>query len=495
MSYVPYRRPPAAGLKIWAPPIAISAFLWWFSSNVIPVRQGLLATALLVIPFWAYRRWQQSGKTLVPLYAMLALAYWAAFAMPLFWADPPADPQTDVRFGEAAVSSALGMAVLGVGALGLGMRVRFHPINPALMPDISDTPGSWRYLYCAMAIGTILSVNEQWLSVFGNGGWQLMTSLANTVPLAICAMLAARQIDGTATRGSRYALGAFLTARVVTGIASGWLGPVLFMGVILALVYTSKYRRLPVRMIALIVPVALFFQVGKTAFREVYWTEGKTGSIFEKSAFWMENSFRQWNSVLTHRDRQGTADLLAESINRMALLSQSVNVIEKTPRVVAFQDGKTYSYLAATLIPRIVWPGKPSMNDANRFYQVAYGLTEKEDLQNVSIAVGCLTESFINFGWWGVAPVMFTLGLVLGLFERTLLAEDSSVLFCGIGLALLSVLLAIAGQAAQYLGGLLQQIAVVFVVALPVIRRRKVDRWIGRPGEQMKPAIARTAHD
>jgi hypothetical protein len=59
------------------------------------------------------------------------------------------------------------------------------------------------------------------------------------------------------------------------------------------------------------------------------------------------------------------------------------------------------------------------------------------------------------------------------LFERTLLAADSGYLFWGVGMALISNLVTIESQAAQYFGGLLQQIALVFAVVLPVARRRK----------------------
>jgi len=147
-------------------------------------------------------------------------------------------------------------------------------------------------------------------------------------------------------------------------------------------------------------------------------------------------------------------------------------VLARTPRDVPFQSGASYKFLAATLVPRVVWPDKPSVSDANQFYQVAYGLTDKDNLNSVSISVGCLIEAFMNFGWPGVALIMFFIGLIVGIFERTLLAADSGLLFCGLGLAMVSGLLAVESQAAQYLGGQLQQIALVFIVFLPVVRRR-----------------------
>ena len=473
MSYVPYRSPPTAGLRSWVPPICVSGLLWWFSANTISTREWVMATILLWFPWYAYCRWQRAGATIVPLFSLLALAYWAAFAMPLFLAVRPTDPITGDPFPEAIVYGSVAMGVLGVVAMGAGMRIPFRPINPAMLPDVADTPGSWRYLFCVMGFGTALSINEDWSLILGSGGHQLMDVLATSGPIGICAMLAARRITDTDSRSQRYALGIFVAARIVIGIASGWLGSVAFMGVILALIYLSKYRRLPTKAILIVIPVVLFLQAGKQTFRERYWTGGKTGGVIEKARYWLEASRDQWGSVFERNNVGGSHALFAKTVDRVALLPQVANVYAKTPGAVPYQYGSSYSYLAATLIPRAVWPGKPSVNDANRFYQVTYGLTAKDDLGGVSIAVGCLAESFMNFGWWGVAGIMFLIGLLLGFYERTLLAPESGLLFCGLGLGLLSGLLAVESQAAQYLGGLLQQIALFFLVALPVVRRRK----------------------
>lgn len=474
MSYVPYRTPPSAGLRPWLPPVLLSALLWWTTSNPVSTREFMLSTLMLVCPWYSYCLWQRSGKSRVPLFALLSLAYWAAFAMPLFFGDRPTDPDNNNYFSESIVFETLEMAVLGVAAMAAGMLIPFRPVAAASLPDVAETKSAWRYLYIVMALGTVLSVREEWINILGGGGRQLLGTLATIVPVAICAMLATKQIDGLATSANRQALNVFVVARIVIGIASGWLAPVVFMGVILTLIYLSRHRRLPVRAILIVIPVVLFLQAGKNTFRERYWSGGKDGTVFEKVEFWLSASVDQWSTVFNHHNRAGGShEVLGKTIERVGLLSQAANVMAKTPRPVPFQDGASYSYLAATLIPRAVWPNKPSVNDANRFYQVAYGLTSKEDLEGVSIAVGCLTEAYMNFSWAGVAGIMFLIGFLLGLFDRTLLSPDSGLLFCGVGLGLLSTLLSIESQAAQYLGGLLQQIGLVFFVVLPVIRRRK----------------------
>ena len=472
MDSAPHRRVPPAGLRYWLLPAAGTALLWWYTPNAVSTREALLALALLFIPCYSYGRWQSRSRLRIPFFAVLALAYWAAFAMPLFLGRPPSDPQTHVRFREPDVFAVLEMVCLGVVALGLGMKVRVRPLHASWLSDILDSPGTWRYLYCMMILGMVISLREDW-RVLGAGGAQLMIGLANVVPLTICAMLGIRVMQGTATKPQRIALGVFLTARALIGVSIGELGAVAFTAVILGLVYLSERRRLPVTAIAVLVPLVLFLQVGKNAFRTVYWAADSHAGVAERVEFWLNASFRAWSDALSSRERRQSLDLFGQSVSRLDLLNQATNVVVKTPRVVPYQNGKAYSYLLATVVPRFVWPDKPSVNEANQYYQAAYGLTDRHALNTVSIAVGCLAESFMNFGWWGVAPVMFAIGMVLSLFERTLLDRGSGLLFSGVGFALMSTLISVELQAGQYLAGLMQQIAIVFLVALPVVRRRK----------------------
>ncbi len=473
MNYVPYRTPPTAGLKPWLPPIAATALLWWVSANPISAREFAMATLLLLLPWYSYCRWQKEGRLRLPLFALLGLAYWAAFAMPLFLADPATDPQTGDTFKEPVLFAVMTMTVLGVGAMGLGMNIPFLPFNPAMMPDVRESRGTSRYLYCIMWMGTILSIKEEWILTLGSGGHQVLEILSSTVPLAVFGTLGAKLIRHEASPSDRYCFAIFIAARILIGIASGWLGSVVIVGLLISMIYISFHRRLPTRAILIVIPALLFLQAGKEAFRTRYWTGESSGNVVEKAMYWLEASADEWTSVFRHGDKSGSHRLLSKTTDRVALLRQAANVLSKTPGVVPFQHGTSYTYLAASLIPRAVWPDKPSVNEANRFYQVAYGLTNKEDLEGVSIAVGCLVESYMNFGWWGVVGIMFAIGLVLGVFERTLFAPDSGFLFFGLGIGLLGGLIAIEGQVAQYLGGMIQQIGLVFVVMLPVIRRRK----------------------
>jgi len=220
----------------------------------------------------------------------------------------------------------------------------------------------------------------------------------------------------------------------------------------------------------------LFFQVGKDEFRRTYWQAGEIGAQqgqggrVERVTFWAQNSFDKWNEALSDSSGEAFRRALNPSVSRVSLLNQTANVVELTPSVVPYQYGWLYSYMAITWIPRFVWPDKPSMSEANQYYQVAYGLTSEDDLGKVSISVGLLTEGFMNFGWTGVAGIMFLAGIFFDFYQKTFLSKTSGALMTGIGVILLPQFLSVESQMAQYVGGILQQVLVTLVVMLPIIR-------------------------
>ena len=160
-------------------------------------------------------------------------------------------------------------------------------------------------------------------------------------------------------------------------------------------------------------------------------------------------------------------------MSRLSLLQQTANVIELTPDRVPYQHGRLYSYIAITFVPRFLWPEKPSVNDANQWYQVTYGLTRRNQLSTVSIAIGTVAESYINFGWFGPALIIFPLGVFLGCFERIFLRADSGLLYSSLGAVLTPHLLGVEAQMAQYVSGLVQQIVFVVLVLVPTLETDK----------------------
>jgi len=263
---------------------------------------------------------------------------------------------------------------------------------------------------------------------------------------------------------------------LVVGISSGWLGSFVGLGIVCVIVYTYERRKLPLAAALIVLPVILFFQPGKAAFRERYWransTDSNSDTYSERIGFWVKNSWNIWGDAITDRTGEQGKLLANATLSRFSLLQQTANVMELTPDRVPYQYGSLYSYIAVTFVPRFIWPNKPSVNDANHWYQVSYGLTEPGNLSSVSIAVGTVAESYINFGWLGPVLIMLPLGVFLGSFQRIFLHADSGLLFSSVGAVLVPQLLTVEAQMAEYVAGLAQQIFVVLLVLIPTLKSR-----------------------
>lgn len=399
--------------------------------------------------------------------------YWLYYAVGVFWVEPTISfkeatlPHT---LPETTITGATLMALVGVLVLFIGTRVRLtwrvgHP-------DIKLTSFSVKYLRAILIIGSIIGLSSSSTYALGEGGRQIITILTNIIPTFAFAVLFASLLRKEAHYIDKLIIAGYVGLRFISGMSSGWLGAFVSLVVVMSLVYLAEKRRLPMTALVLVAAFTLFFQVGKVEFRREYWQTNSDAGRSEKIGFWINRSMDVWGEVLSNPSSDTIREALEPSLTRVSLLTQTANVIDQTPSVVPYQYGSLYYYMAITLIPRFVWPDKPSVNEANRFYQVAYGLTGEDELDDVSIAVGVLTESYINFGWIGVVVLMFLLGIVLEFYQRTFLAPDSGIFLTALGIVLIPQFLGIELQLAQYLGGVVQQILLTVVVMLPIIRFR-----------------------
>jgi hypothetical protein len=227
----------------------------------------------------------------------------------------------------------------------------------------------------------------------------------------------------------------------------------------------------------------LFLQPAKEQFRATYWKTDRQSTDISRASDWISMSRQKWESALSGSAPEGFRQQLYGSMSRFSLLQQSANVMDLTPSIVPYQGWTMYQYMAYTLIPRAIWKEKPTVNDANRFYQVAYGLTSERNLDGVSISVGMLTEGYISFGWFGAALVMVFVGVVLDCVSALLLTRDAGVLMKAIGMALLPGFVAMESQMSQYLGGIVQTALLSIVVILPIVvvaRRRQIQAGFWR---------------
>lgn len=478
-------------------PSFITVFMWVSSLNPVPAVQGLASFLLLFFAWWSYWYWQQTVCNGLPLFSAIAVMYWLYFAVPLFWGNRyvlnwrhPGRLLTN-----SAVSEAMLLVVFGVAFLWLGMRSTLGR-RAALkrFPEVSIKPPSLVYLQAMAIVGTLMTSYGDLQSAGGEGWRQVILAIQGTASLAAVVILLWRAMNGKAGRLERISLWGILAFRVVLGVSTGWMGLAVSLGLVCALVYLQNTRKLPIVAMACLVPYVLFFQAGKTQFRSAFWYGQMQANTIQKVVFWVDASLKTWRLALEDPSGGGVQSLLALSLSRTSLLAQTANVIEQTPDVVPYQYGRLYSYLAVSLIPRFLWPDKPSMSEANQFYQLSYGLTHPKDLGRVSISVGALTEGFISFGWFGTALVMFLVGALLDFWNETFLNKSSTILAVGIGVALVPLLLTVESQLAQYASGILQHILITILMFLPIThwprKVRAVERSVRTSGLSRRDLVA-----
>jgi hypothetical protein len=471
------------------PPAAFTGLIYLTRARPISLFQVGCSVAVLAMAWAAYLSWKEREYRTLPLFAMLALGYWLYYVPALFWGHRRYKPSVPTALiGEAAVSETMLLVVLGVACLWLGMRSGLgRRLIPATVLDIRATEsGSWYYTRLVLVAGVLVSyVIRSPLDGLGSGSRQLLMLLSSAVPTMAFALVFRRYLQGRAAAIDGLLIMFFLGGRFLVGMSAGWLGAAVSLVVLCAATFLYERRKLPVAAALILIPFVMFFQVGKEQFRQTFWGARVEAGMVERISFWLGESMSEWSSALEDPSGERWRALADKSLGRLSLLQQTANVLEMTPAVVPYQYGQLYSYLAVTLVPRAIWPGKPSVNDANRFYQVAYGITDERNLEGVSIAVGVLTESYINFGWLGGLLVMVPLGIFFDFFQHTFLSERSGYVFNAIGLALMPLFMSIESQMAQYLGGLVQAIVLIIIIFSPVLHRARRGGLLSPLGQEL----------
>lgn len=434
-----------------------------------------IALLLLVISALSFHVWRLRGSKGLPVFSILVFCLWNAYGLPCLTGSDDSISVVGRRvLSEASYDKTMILVLIGVVSLGLGMTVRFGRLSrsgPTLIPT------SLTYLRAVLII-SIAAIALNTRSEMGASPLRAALLLLQfTTPMIALGILLQAILQGLGTKFDIILGLAFVAATFIRGLGSGWLGPGITTALFIALIYLFEKKRIPWVACVLALLAAAFFQVGKSEYRKTYWNGG--GAIVSSApkgflggaAFWFSQSYSQWRDALTSPMGDGAVPkLLSKLGNRTSLYTQTANVVELTPEIIPYQGGKLYSYLFVSWIPRFLWPGKPSMSEANQFYQRVYLGANERDLET-SIAVGFLAESYITYGIPGLVAIMFLVGCLLSVLQSVCLRSDSGSFLHAIGLVLLLHFIQVESQMAQMLSNVLQIIIISLLVFFPVLRR------------------------
>jgi hypothetical protein len=227
--------------------------------------------------------------------------------------------------------------------------------------------------------------------------------------------------------------------------------------------YTTTRRHVPWLILVLCLPLIAILHNGKSQMREIYWRDKvELPSLTGLPAF-----FIQWIELgLQENDPADSSSLASKLAERASLFQMLCMSVDQVPSIHPHLEGESYIDIPAQVIPRFLWPDKPSSLMSNIRLAVYFNLVDPDDPFSTSIAFGVISEAFINFGFIGV----LLLGLLTGVgFKHIVLRSSGAPLFSAIGIFMI-LLTAWSFQAEQvmatWLSSLFQACAISIGVPL-----------------------------
>src|SRR6266704_1398614 len=237
-------------------PIAITAALWWWTPYEVSFPQVGAAFILAWIPWAFYMKWNHGERREIPLFVLIAGMFWLAYALPLFLSSHNIALVTGKRqLSGVAVTESMYLAVIGVWALCVGMRVTGGFIRkPALNLDVPANPSRWTYLRTVLVLGILLRIFVP-IDASGAEGRQIISNLETVLPAVTFAILFRYFLRGCCSGVDRILVIAYVGISLVVGIASGWLGSFVGLGVVCAAIYIYERHKLPAIAAVMILPL------------------------------------------------------------------------------------------------------------------------------------------------------------------------------------------------------------------------------------------------
>lgn len=443
---------------LWPAGAVLLGTLWSVSNQNVTPAELFLASVLLAMTIQAYISWTKERTARIPVWALVCAAHFVFYGVAIFGAlrQSPSRFDHGSDLPDSVLSEAMQVGVVGLCSMGAGRIAAMHLVGrktfrlPFLDAGVARTPARVQTL---LLLG--IAVNLLGVPFFGTVVWNISAIAFSSLPLvAFLWLVLVRRIRRLSQLDLLLA-SAFLATRVISGARfSASLGTIVIPLLLMGVADVSLKGKLPWPMITVVACLILFLQPAKGTIRHEM-NRGEVGvGLTDAVVRWVDVSISGWEDVFA--GRAPLDEQLSATSSRSSLLTMTGVILEKTPEMVPYQLGAYYPLLVKNLIPRLFWPGKPSVNLANQFFQVEYGLTDIQSLKSVSIACGFQAEGYMNFGWVGIVAVGVLVGSALGIYEITFFSAGSTITAIAIGLALLPGFLTIESQLVQYLGGVLQ---------------------------------------
>lgn len=430
------------------------------------INTALGLVAVFVLGLGVYLLWRPG---ISPVFIFIFAYQWLQASTKIFEADLLGQPVNDLaQFGgdveSAAYMSLASLAALAVGfAIPLGKQLGLRA-NPGHTFRLDDKPPIfWAWLYAGALAVSLLADSaayfvpglSQPLLALGDLKWAFYWILAH---------LAMQR--GGVLRWIWLAAFGFELVSGVTGYFSDFKTVLFFT---LFAVLSSGVRATPARLVGVTAVFALSLLMA-VAWSAIKIEQRKFLSQDERAqivSVTFEQSARNIYELASRLDGESMLQGASKLAARISYVDFFAKVLDVVPDEIPFEGGAIWGdAVVRPFMPRILFPDKSVIDDSERTstYTNMYIMGAEE---GVSISLGYVAESYIDFGPWLMYMAPFCLGWLCGYFYRWLVDGRGGHRMLNIGLASATLFQAayLESSITKLFGGLVVSALMAWLVA------------------------------
>jgi|GEM_PF-2023632 len=212
-------------------------------------------------------------------------------------------------------------------------------------------------------------------------------------------------------------------------LASGALAQVILIVLFMFLVFWYKHQRISIILAVFLISFYLIFNPIKGQYRSLAWSGAYSNeSLITKGKLFIELAIN--NREEQYIDEEAAVN---SNISRIANIAIFSKVVDDTPRIVPYWNGKSYLSLFTKFIPRIIWSNKPEETIGVEFGQRYHFISHFNNQTSVNLP--WLVELYANFGGVGVLIGMSFFGILLALIDRVFNGYDMNLVEIVLGIS------------------------------------------------------------
>jgi hypothetical protein len=439
--------------------ILASVFLAWRSPLEDPVLL-LIGVVILVLGCLPGLLWARHSRPWFPCFEISMLTGVIFYAMPLLTlADGlKTYPNSVLQTSGLLVIAYMATAITAYGAVRNPRKAPYWAVGK-LLPDSIH-----RYLPAGLLINTLYICLDRFTKLIPFEFLGSIRALCFGLGIITAFIYSCAWGRRALRRRQKIFFSVCLGLQIIVLFSHLYLINGISLLILSAIGYTTTRRSLPWLPIVILLPVIAILHNGKSQMRAIYWA--KTVSM--PALGQLPSFFGEWVSAGLEKntEEEDSKNVALKLADRASLLQMIAMSVDQVPSLRPHLGGESYVDIPAQVVPRFLWPDKPSSLMSNVRLALYFNLVDPNDPFTTSIAFGIISESYVNFGFFGVLLI----GTLTGLgFKHITLRSVGAPMFSAIGIFMV-LLTAWCFQVEQvlatWLASLFQASAISIIVPL-----------------------------